>query len=535
MKNIRFSLQAKFLLSITLIIIPTLGVIFTWAGIQSEKQATEQALNQARILAKQVVLTRQWVADCSGVMVPAKSQGAGGIKFFFNDTMETNRGTFQRFTPSMVTKKLSQYSTRQDLYKFRLASLNPMNPENRPDPFERESLIQFTGKDLTEAFTFDFDGNNHHLHYMVPLYLEKACLECHHAKEVSKNGIRGGLSIILPVDKMLATVNKNQINLAVAGVVLICLVTVTLFFLMRRVVITPLKDIEKMTSEIGAGNLEARVAINTGDEFENLGTAFNTMAERISRGRDILKERVAQATSELSEANEELKSLDKLKSDFLANMSHELRSPLTVIRGGIDYLNRTVQKEDNRNYLAIIDKNLARLINLVSDLFDFTKIEARKMEWSFEEENLTLLVQEIIEIISPLAVEKQISITCENPGDVILKFDMERIEQVLVNLIENAIKFSDPGTTICISIQADQESVTVAVKDNGIGISKKNLGIIFDKFSTVPSGRDGQIEGTGLGLAISKAIIEAHSGRIWAESIKGVSSTFFFTLAKNRT
>ena len=117
---------------------------------------------------------------------------------------------------------------------------------------------------------------------------------------------------------------------------------------------------------------------------------------------------------------------------------------------------------------------------------------------------------------------------------MIVKFDLERIEQVLVNLIENAIKFSDPETTICISIQADQESVTVAVKDNGIGISNKNLEIIFDKFSTVPSGRDGQIEGTGLGLAISKAIIEAHGGRIWAESIKGVSSTFFFTLPKNR-
>jgi len=432
------------------------------------------------------------------------------------------------------TEGQQRYSTRQDLYRFRLASLAPLNPENRSDDFERESLIKFTKDGLAETVKFDIHSEDHNLRYMVPLYLEKACLECHQASEMSKRGIRGGLSIILPINEMQATVKKNQMKLAVAGVVLICLVTITLFFLMRRVVITPLKDIEKMTSEIGAGNLEARVAINTGDEFEKLGTAFNTMAERISKGRAILKERVTQSTSELSEANEELKTLDKLKSDFLANMSHELRSPLTVIRGGIDYLNRTVQKEDNRNYLAIIDKNLARLINLVSDLFDFTKIEARKMEWSFEEENLTTLVQEVIEIISPLAVEKQITFTCENPGDVILKFDLERIEQVLVNFIENAIKFSDPETTICISIQADQESVTVAVKDNGIGISNKNLEIIFDKFSTVPSGRDGQIEGTGLGLAISKAIIEAHGGSIWAESIKGVSSTFFFTLPKKQ-
>jgi len=534
-KNIRFSLQVKFLLSIIMIIIPTLGIIFTWAGIQSEKQATEQAINQARILSKQIILTRQWISDCGGVMVPGDSKGAQDINCFFNDRLETSRGWFQRFTPSMVTKKLSQYSGMQELYRFRLASLTPLNPENRSDDFERESLIKFTKKGLVEAFKFDIHSKDYNLRYIAPLYLDKACLECHRADEVSESGIRGGLSIILPINKMQATVKNNRMKLAISGVVLICLVTITLFFMMRCMVITPLKDIEKMTSEIGAGNLEARVAINTGDEFEKLGTAFNTMAERISRGRDILKERVTQSTSELSEANEELKTLDKLKSDFLANMSHELRSPLTVIRGGIDYLNRTVQKEDNRSYLAIIDKNLARLINLVSDLFDFTKIEARKIEWSFEEENLTTLIQEVIEIISPLAVEKQITITCENPGDVIVKFDLERIEQVLVNLIENAIKFSDPETTIYISIQADQESVTVAVKDNGIGISKKNLEIIFDKFSTVPSGRDGQIEGTGLGLAISKAIIEAHGGRIWAESIKGVSSTFFFTLPKNRT
>ncbi|MBW1820382.1 MAG: DUF3365 domain-containing protein [Deltaproteobacteria bacterium] len=535
MKNIRFSLQAKFLLSIILIIIPTLGVIFTWAAIQNENQAKEQVINQARILSKQIILTRQWISDCGGVMVPRDSKGAQDINCFFDDRLETSRGWFQRFTPSMATRKLSQYSIRQNLYRFRLASLAPLNPENRSDDFERESLIKFAEKGLAETFKFGIHSEDYNLRYMAPLYLEKACLECHHAGEVSKSGIRGGLSIILPIKEMQATVKTNQIKLAISGVVLICLVTITLFFLMRRMVITPLKDIEKMTAEIGAGNLEARVAISTGDEFEKLGTAFNTMAERISRGRDILKERVAQSTSELSEANEELKTLDKLKSDFLANMSHELRSPLTVIRGGIDYLNRTVQKEDNRSYLAIIDKNLARLINLVSDLFDFTKIEARKIEWSFEEENLTTLIQEVIEIISPLAVEKQITITCENPGDVIVKFDLERIEQVLVNLIENAIKFSDPETTICISIQADQESVTVAIKDCGIGISKKNLEIIFDKFSTVPSGRDGQIEGTGLGLAISKAIIEAHGGRIWAESIKGVSSTFFFTLPKNRT
>ena len=142
-------------------------------------------------------------------MVPRESIGAKDLSYFFDDRMETPRGTFQRFTPSMVTKKLSQYATQQDLYRFRLASLTPLNPENRPDHFEKDSLVKFNSEGWTEAFKFDIHGKNHNLHYMVPLYLEKACLECHHAKEVSQNGIRGGLSIILPVNEMQIAVKKQ--------------------------------------------------------------------------------------------------------------------------------------------------------------------------------------------------------------------------------------------------------------------------------------------------------------------------------------
>jgi signal transduction histidine kinase len=205
-----------------------------------------------------------------------------------------------------------------------------------------------------------------------------------------------------------------------------------------------------------------------------------------------------------------------------------------VVRGGIDYLNRTIKKEDNRNYLGIIDKNLARLIHLVSDLFDFTKIEARTIEWSFDQVNLSVLIEEVVEIISPLSIDKNVSIRYENPGDVLAELDLERIEQVLVNLIENAIKFSDPETAIQIRVEEDSAYVTVSVKDRGMGISEENLKTIFDKFSTVPSAGINKPEGTGLGLAICKAIVEGHSGKIWAESVQGESSTFYFTLLKKR-
>ena len=488
MRKFDFSLQWKFFLSIVLIIVPMLGIIFTWTAVQYEKQSMDQVKNEARVLSKQIILTRQWISDCGGIFVNLSSKGARDTTCFVDDTLKTSRGLYQRFTPSMVTRKLSQYSRRQDLYRFRLASLNPLNPDNKPDEFEEEALEIFKKKGLTEMFRFARQDGIPYFQYTVPLYLEKRCIKCHHGQGDSPNAVRGGLSIFLPIANMKHSVRQNHLKLAVSGTGLIFLTLGTLFFLMRRFVIKPLKNLKQMTDEISRGNLDARVSMNTGDEFEKLGYTFNLMAQRLSKSRESLQEKISQATRDLSDANRELKTLDKLKSDFLANMSHELRSPLTVIRGGIDYLSRTNKIEDNRNYLNIIDKNLDRLIHLVSDLFDFTKIEANKIEWSLELVNLSELVEEAIEIISPLSSEKKIAISYQNPGDILVELDLERIEQVLVNLIDNAIKFSDPGTEIFIRVMEKQEAATVTVTNQGIGIPGENLETIFEKFSTVPSG-----------------------------------------------
>lgn len=139
----RFSIQAKFLLCFALIFFPTLAVLFLWEGFRQEKQTIEQIKLQAEVLCRQVIITRQWVADCGGIMAQRNSPGVGNDKFFYDDRIQTERRVFQRFTPSMVTKKLSDYSSREDLYRFRLVSLNPMNPQNWPDEFEMKALRSF--------------------------------------------------------------------------------------------------------------------------------------------------------------------------------------------------------------------------------------------------------------------------------------------------------------------------------------------------------------------------------------------------------
>lgn len=597
MKGFNFSLQHKFIFSIALIIVPTMSIIFVWAGYQHEKLVGKQLLDRARVLSRQIILTRRWISDCGGVMVRKESPGASGAALFYDDRMETPRGTYRRFTPSMVTKKLSEYSYKEETYWFRLVSLAPMNPDNLPDPFEEEALSRFAEGEALEIYRRQNLRGKRLFQYMVPLHRDKSCFKCHK----NEDSVYGGLSVFFPTDRLAAFLANSHLKLAAAGFCLILVVVFTLFTLLRKVVITPLKELEKMTGEITDGNYRARVELLTGDEFEHLGNSFNIMGGKLEKNHEHMKR-------EIDIATRELKTLDKLKSDFLANMSHELRSPLTVIRGGVDYLGRTVKEKEERNYLSIIDKNLKRLIHLVTDIFDFTRIEANKVEWSFNRENISELIMETIEIIGPIAAEKEISITfqegqrsleppecswnsseslldfssssgrfpagagdhvkgtaapasigksmeniqgargghgkdtgsprvsagtaryAESPqGDpgVFAEIDLERIEQVLVNLIDNAVKFSERGSSIHLTVAKDRGRVSVGVRDHGPGIPHEKLEKIFEKFQTLPgSGKKGVPKGTGLGLAISRKIIQAHGGEITASNAKGGGALF---------
>jgi len=527
------SLQQKFVLSIVLIIVPVMGVIFAWVGLRNERQARDQLINQARILSRQIVMTRQWISDCGGVMVAAGSKGAQGTRYFYDDRFDTRRGTFQRFTPSMVTKKLSTYSLRENLYHFKLAGLNPMNPENRPDEFDSRALYRFIHDDAQEYYALDSDGQKTTFRYSAPLHVDNACLQCHTG--YTKGTIGGCLSIFFPAAGLKLASQTDRLRLGLAGVGLILVTILTLFFLLRRVVIRPLSELENMSSEISRGNLKARVDAAGGDELARLGKAFNTMAERLARSHHIMEDQVDRATRELSAANRGLQKIDQLKTDFIADMSHELRSPITAVQGGLDYLKRTITKADNRKYLTIMDNNLLRMTHLVSDLLDLTKIEAEKVEWNFEGNDLDGLIREVIEILSLKAQQKGVAIAYQAADPMEVEMDLERMEQVLVNLLENAIKFSGSAQTIAITVTATEDQVTVSVEDQGMGIAAENLQKIFKKFHTLPSrGGDGTAKGTGLGLTISRKIIQAHGGRIWAESTMGRGSRFTFEIPRRQ-
>lgn len=522
-----YTLQNKFIISIFIIIIPTLSLIFTWAGYQHEKFAIKQLVGKARVLATQIILTRKWVSHHGGVLIKERHTPEEK-KFLLKDRINTDRGSYLRITPSMVTRELSTESMKQDLYWFRLFSSCPINPENYPGDFEKAGLELFESGDTKELHQFSTFNGNKYFQFIVPLRLDKTCLGCHQKMGVKGSEIYGGLSVFFPIRNGGSYLKINHSQLAVAGIGILILITLTLFFLLKKVVIRPLQDFEKMAEAIGKGDYTARVNVHTGDEFEALGQSFNMMGKKLLTHNSQMTEKINEATGELSRANQELKTLDTLKSDFLANMSHELRSPLTVIRGGMDYLNRTDTNQSSRDHLDVMNKNLNRLIHLVSDIFDFTKLESSNTDWQFEIENLSELVHDTVYILGPIAANKNIAFKFNPDEDVFGDIDLERFEQVLVNLLDNAIKFSEKDTQIEIRVDhTESMKPRIRIRDYGPGIPAEKLETIFEKFQTLPSSGGGsRPAGTGLGLAICKKIIEAHKGQIWAENANGCGSIF---------
>ena len=237
---------------------------------------------------------------------------------------------------------------------------------------------------------------------------------------------------------------------------------------------------------------------------------------------------------ELVLANERLKELDKLKSDFVSMVSHELKTPLTAMRTSAQVLGLAdAGKETKREMLDIILRNIDRQTNLVNDLLDLSRIESGRMELKIGSVSLDSVIADSIESVKQAASEGDIKLNVELSESLAsVKGDREKLTQVVINLLNNAIKFTPRSGEISIKARELNGQVEVKVSDTGIGIPPEDLDSVFDKFYQVDSTLTREAGGTGLGLAICKGIIEAHNGRIWAESELGKGSTFVFTLDK---
>jgi len=237
--------------------------------------------------------------------------------------------------------------------------------------------------------------------------------------------------------------------------------------------------------------------------------------------------------TERKKAEEAMKKAARIKTDFVSMVSHELRTPLTSIREGVNIVaDETAGKltDMQKNFINLIQRNVERLARLINDVLSFQKLKSGKMDFKMEESDINLIAEEVKKTMEPFVKSKELKIITKTDNKLHnFKFDKDKITQVMINVVGNAIKFTDKGEiTISTSLE-DEKTVKVSVKDTGIGIKKTDIPRLFQRFEQL-GGNERKTGGVGLGLAICKNIVEEHGGRIWVESKIGKGAEFIFVL-----
>lgn len=323
----------------------------------------------------------------------------------------------------------------------------------------------------------------------------------------------------------------RQMIYQVAGLTLLSMIfTSFLAWIVTGKITEPLDHLTERAKGMMQGSFEEREIEHAEDEIELLTNTFILMTSKLRENIRDLEE----SNTKLANLNEELKELDRLKSDLLANVSHELRTPLTSIKGYTEYilegkLGAVTQKQEKG--LGVVQRNLERLSKLINALLDYSLMDADRMVLTVKPFNLKLLSKQIVVNLGSELERRNLHFQIEMPDDLPLVVgDKEKIYQVLENLTINAIKFTESGGKITISAVPESNDnqlwVKIGVNDTGVGIPEPAMHRIFDRFYQVDASSKRKYGGMGLGLAIAKSIVDAHKGKIRVESKVGTGTTF---------
>ena len=302
----------------------------------------------------------------------------------------------------------------------------------------------------------------------------------------------------------------------------------------------PIEDLNAAIQSFKSGDNQAKAKVSTEDEIGKLAEEFNLMLTEVLDFRVHLEELVKTRTRELENAKDEAESANRAKSSFLANMSHEIRTPMNAILGFAQILHQMENDEEKKTFLVSIITGAKTLLSIINDILDLSKIEAGKFSLLLSQASIKTILKETCSILSNEARKKDLELTYEvekNFPQMII-VDELRLRQVLINLVGNAIKFTDNGTVkLSAKFSLTDElkkftSVTIEVADTGIGISKEEQEIIFNDFVQSEKQGDKLYQGTGLGLAICRKLITLMNGRLEVKSSLNKGATFMVELPK---
>lgn len=356
------------------------------------------------------------------------------------------------------------------------------------------------------------------------------------------------LFALLPQEDVLAAGKPIKILFAIVILATIVTTFILLFFALNYLVINPIQLLAEASQQISTDNLEVQLPVRPADEIGSLYHCFNNMVTRlrmalqqIEQVNAELEEKVQRRTLSLKQLNRELEiehqkaeAANQAKSEFVANISHELRTPMNGILGMAELLLNTPLNDKQRQQLRILHESGKNLVNIVNELLDVSKIEAGRMELEIKPFKLLQIVEEAFSLLCIRAREKNLWLEMQASDDLPLQVigDNNRLRQILINLLGNAIKFTTKGgVTVQINREdqvADKVQLYFAVIDTGIGIPQQELSYLFDKFHQVDVGARNQYGGTGLGLFICRQLIELMGGEIGVASQEGQGCTFWF-------
>ena len=304
---------------------------------------------------------------------------------------------------------------------------------------------------------------------------------------------------------------KNILYISYITLGIIFILSTMILFVFTDAVYIPLNQVTTAVSEYAEGNLKYTFDVNRTDEMGYLGAQLNYMAERLSQA-------------------------EENQTKFIANVSHDFRSPLTSIRGYLEAMvDGTIPPEMHEKYLGIVLNETDRLTKLTNSLLTLNNLRTTGMVLEISDFDINKVIKNTVATFEGTCKNKMLKIKLVLSGEsLFVSADVGRIQQVLYNLIDNAIKFSDSGKTIKIETTEKNDTVFVSVKDEGIGIPKESLKNIFDRFYKTDLSRGKDKKGTGLGLSITKEIIKAHHENINVISTVGVGTEFIFTLPKSK-